>query len=266
MIAGGKTDHLMRIKGLNQLHKHIPELNTPLGVLRVFFLPVILLLLVPFILDSRIIRWPVWTLIVEITFGTVGFILVYLFIHLKGNFIARFGSSSYSKAASWFGYPGVAIIAVVVARIGTIPGPEIPRFGLFILLPILGWVLIVIGGILSLRAVLTFGLDYLVMLYVYFPEESQLVNHKIYNILRHPAYAGLRCMAIGLALLNGNWYAYVCALIFALGLWAWVHWVEEKELIDRFGPSYIDYRQHVPAFFPHLNDLRGFFEFLILGR
>ena len=104
------------------------------------------------------------------------------------------------------------------------------------------------------------------MLYVYFPEESRLVDHKIYNILRHPAYASVQRIAIGLALLNGNWFALASALIFALGLWGWVRLVEERELIERFGPAYVEYRQLVPVFWARRRDLKGFFEFLVVGR
>jgi protein-S-isoprenylcysteine O-methyltransferase Ste14 len=92
------------------------------------------------------------------------------------------------------------------------------------------------------------------------------VEHKIYNVLRHPAYAAAQRIAFGLSLLNGSWFALACALIFALGLWGWVHLVEEKELIERFGPAYVKYRQRVPAFWPRLRELKGFFEFLIVGR
>jgi protein-S-isoprenylcysteine O-methyltransferase Ste14 len=45
-----------------------------------------------------------------------------------------------------------------------------------------------------------------------------------------------------------------------------VRLVEEKELVKRFGPAYSEYRQRVPAFWPRLGDLKGFFEFLISGR
>ena len=114
-------------------------------------------------------------------------------------------------------------------------------------------------------AVLVFGIDNLTMLYVYFPEESQLVNHRIYTILRHPAYSAVQYIAFGLALLNGNWFALACALIIAFGLWGWVRLVEEKELIERFGQAYVEYRQHVPPFLPRLRDLGGFFGFLIAG-
>jgi protein-S-isoprenylcysteine O-methyltransferase Ste14 len=68
-----------------------------------------------------------------------------------------------------------------------------------------------------------------------------------------------------LALLNGTWFALTCVLIFMLGLWGWVRLVEEKELLERFGPSYAEYRRRVPAFWPRPRDLGRFFKFLITG-
>jgi protein-S-isoprenylcysteine O-methyltransferase Ste14 len=255
----------MNIQGLGQLRKYIPDLNTPLGVMRVFLLPVTLFLLVTAALNTASHTWPVWPLVGEVALGSLGFLLLYLFVQHKDNFKARFGPLAYSQAARWLGFPGVAIISAVVARIRYIPGPEIPHQWWHIAVPALGWVLIAVGALLALRAVQTFGADYLVMLYVYFPEESHLVDRKIYTVLRHPAYAALQQITFALALLNGNWFAIACALIFALGLWGWVRLVEEKELIERFGPAYIEYRQRVPAFWPRLRQLNGFFEFLMVG-
>lgn len=256
----------MNIKGLDQLRKQVPDLNTPIGVLRVFFLPILLILLVTALLTTENLTSTAWLLVGEIMFGGLGFLLVYLFFRYKNDFKAYFGPLAYSKAVNRFAFPGVAIISAVVARIRTIPGPEIPHYWWYIVLPALGWALIAVGALLFLRVVQTFGVDYLIMLYVYFPEESHLVDHKIYDILRHPAYAAAQRIAFGLALLNGNWFALACALIFALGLWGWVYLVEEKELTERFGPDYVEYRQRVPAFWPHLRDLKGFFEFLVVGR
>ncbi len=255
----------MNIKGLDQLRKHVPDFNTPVGVLCIFLLPILLILLITVLLTSEFFTSTVWILVGEILFGGLGFSMLYLFFRYKNDFKARFGPLAYSKAVRWFGFPGVAIIAAVVARIRSIPGPEILHYWGYNVLPVLGWVLIAVGLLLFLRTLHTFGVDYLIMLYVYFPEESHLVDHKIYNILRHPAYAAAQGIAFGLALLNGNWLALACALIFALGLWGWVRLVEEKELIERFGPSYIEYRRRVPAFWPRRRDLKGFFEFLIVG-
>ncbi len=256
----------MNIKGLGPLHKHLPDLNTPLGVLRFFLPSIILFFLISAFFTTQRLSWPFWQLIAEIVFGGIGFGLLYLFFRYKENFKARFGPLAYSKAASRFGFPGVTTIGTMIAHIRYLPGPAILHFGWTIILPVLGWVLIVLATLLGLRTVQIFGVDNLTMLYVYFPEESQLVNHKIYTILRHPAYTAVQYIAFGFALLNGSWIALACASVFSLGLWGWVRLVEENELIRRFGPSYVEYRRSVPAFWPRLRDLRGFFEFLIVGR
>jgi protein-S-isoprenylcysteine O-methyltransferase Ste14 len=44
-----------------------------------------------------------------------------------------------------------------------------------------------------------------------------------------------------------------------------LRFVEEKELIERFGQSYLDYRARVPAFWPRWRDLPIFFRFLLKG-
>jgi protein-S-isoprenylcysteine O-methyltransferase Ste14 len=193
--------------------------NTSLGVLRILFFPILLILLVTVLLTNKNLTSTVGLLAAEIMFGGLGFLWLYLFFRCKNDYKARFGPLAYSKAVSRFGFPGVAIISAVVARIRSMPGQEITHSWWYIVLPVWGWVLIAVGLLLFLRTLQIFGLDYLIMLYVYFPEESHLVDHKIYNILRHPAYAAAQRIALGLALLNGSWSALACALIFALGLW-----------------------------------------------
>ncbi len=255
----------MTIKGLDALRQHVPELNTPLGILWLLFWPIVLCLLVNvfFMIESH--AWPFWSLVGEIALGGLGFGWLNQFFRLKDDFEARFGPLAYSQAARRFGLPAVTLIATAVAHLRTLPGPAIPDGWWSIVLPVSGWGLIAAGTLLALRVVQAFGVDNLTMLYVYFPEESRLVSHKIYTVLRHPAYAAVQCLSFGLALLNGNWFALVGALSFALGLWGWVRLVEERELTERFGPAYATYRQQVPAFWPRLRDLKRLFEFLILG-
>lgn len=255
----------MELKGIRQLRRHLPELHTPLGILRLYAVPVLLYFLVSafFRLEDR--TSPFWLLDGEVVIGALGFALLYLFFRVRTAYKARYGPLAYSKAVGRFGYPAVGIIAAIVARIGTIPGPVIPHFRWYPALAVLGWILVVDGLVLFLRALQVFGLDNLTMLYVYFPEESQLVDHQVYSILRHPAYGAAQRIALGLALLNATWFALILAAIFMLGLWGWVRLVEEKELIERFGPSYADYRRRVPAFWPRPRDLGRFYKFLLAG-
>ncbi len=174
----------MNLNGLDQLRKHLPDLNTPLGILRFFLLPIILFFLITALFNTLRLTWPFGQVIAEIVLGGLGFGLLYLFFRHKQDFKTRFGPLAYRKAASRFGFPGVTIIATVVAHIRYLPGPQIPHYWWYIVLPALGWALIVAGALLGLRTVQIF----------------------------------------------------------------------------------IDYRKRVPAFWLRLGDLRGFFEFLIVGR
>lgn len=85
-------------------------------------------------------------------------------------------------------------------------------------------------------------------------------------MLRHPVYAGVLRVIIGLALLNGNANSIAFIFFAPLGLFSWVHLVEEKELLERFGDSYADYRKRVPAFWPRVRGLGKFFSFLVTGK
>jgi protein-S-isoprenylcysteine O-methyltransferase Ste14 len=119
---------------------------------------------------------------------------------------------------------------------------------------------------LWIRSVFAFGADNLALLYVYHPEEGKIINSSIYSILRHPVYAGVLRVGIGLALLNGNANAIAFAILMPLGFTGWILLVEEKELIERFGQSYLDYRKHTPAFWPQLHNMGKFIIFLLTGK
>jgi len=41
------------------------------------------------------------------------------------------------------------------------------------------------------RAISVFGIDYMAVVYLYFPEESEVIENETYSVLRHPTYAGL---------------------------------------------------------------------------
>jgi protein-S-isoprenylcysteine O-methyltransferase Ste14 len=114
-----------------------------------------------------------------------------------------------------------------------------------------------------LRSVQTFGLDYMAVIYLYFPEESHVQDHAIYSVLRHPAYTGFIVLGLGGTFAAGTLYALVFLIMLVLTFYTHVHFVEEKELLERFGPSYKEYMQKVPAFFVKPNNWGVLLEFLL---
>ncbi|MFW9964868.1 MAG: methyltransferase family protein [Candidatus Sifarchaeia archaeon] len=143
------------------------------------------------------------------------------------------------------------------------------------LLPILGivpevelWLRMILSGILLLlglltvrSAILTFGVDYMAVVYLYFPEESEIQNHEIYSIIRHPTYLG--GILLGTAALFFRFSVYsiliglMVILVFRLQIWK-----EEKELVERFGEGYIEYRKKVPALLVRPSKIKSYFKFL----
>ncbi|MGE5221725.1 MAG: hypothetical protein ACM3PY_04765, partial [Omnitrophica WOR_2 bacterium] len=153
----------MSIKGLDQLRKHLPDFNNPFGILRLLLVPILSFFLAAALLTAAGLIGPVLTMVVAILLDGLAFFLLYLFVHYRKHFIARFGSLAYSIAASRLAYPAVAIISAVVARIRSIPGPGFPNFWGDAVLPVLGWALIASGLLLFLRTIQIFGVDNLVM-------------------------------------------------------------------------------------------------------
>lgn len=124
---------------------------------------------------------------------------------------------------------------------------------------------IIVGMIVVSRALKIFGIDYMGLVYIYYPEESTLQNHEIYSVLRHPTYHTLMLFSIGSIFLRCSIYSIIYFVIFIIGIKVHLKFVEEKELIQRFGESYINYKKKVPALLVRRKDLGKYFHFLFKG-
>jgi protein-S-isoprenylcysteine O-methyltransferase Ste14 len=79
-------------------------------------------------------------------------------------------------------------------------------------------------------------------------EKSNLITSGIYKYSRHPRYVEYPLWFLGLGLILRYWFLILFSVYIFIGLWA-ASYFEEKELIKRFGNSYIEYRKKVPRFF-----------------
>lgn len=82
-------------------------------------------------------------------------------------------------------------------------------------------------------------------------KESKLVTTGIYKYVRHPQYIGFLLLTLGMLL---EW-----PTIFTVLLWpvlVVVYWrlakEEDKEIEERFGKEFQEYKRRVPGFIPHL--------------
>jgi protein-S-isoprenylcysteine O-methyltransferase Ste14 len=111
-----------------------------------------------------------------------------------------------------------------------------------------GFALIAVEGYLLVRVERELGSRRLVG-HAEITGTGEMFSGGLYAHVRHPRYAGMFCALIGAALLVGTpllWTVLVLWAPFALI----VIRLEEMELAARFGPSYEEYRNRVPAFLP----------------
>jgi protein-S-isoprenylcysteine O-methyltransferase Ste14 len=254
----------MKFKGIDTLTTHVPELNSKGGKVRIALYMMFLFTLVTvyFIITDRI---PTWSIDSQIIIITLGFIVMSLFFSRKKAYKERYKELAYHNAFAHYAIPGLAINMAAITHAGYMNGPFVPPGWWTVVFFTLGWFTLCIGAILWIRSIFTFGADNLAWLYVYYPEEGKIIDSSIYSILRHPVYAGLLRIGIGLALLNGNANAVAFAILLPLGFTGWVQLVEEKELMERFGEAYRDYRKRTPAFWLRPSDLGKFFTFIFTG-
>jgi len=255
----------MKHNGMDILSRHVPELKSASGRAGIVFYAVILFTLttIYFIVTDHI---PTWSIDSQIIVISLGFLIMSLFFSRKQAYKEKHKELAYRNAFAHYGMPGLALILSAIAHAGYMNGPFIPQGWWTIVFFLAGWFMLCIGALLWIRSVFELGADNLALLYVYHPGEGKVIDSNIYSILRHPVYAGVLRVGIGLALLNGNANAIAFAILMPLGFTGWIRLVEEKELIERFGQSYLDYRKRTPAFWPRLRDFGAFFKFLLTGR
>ncbi|MFW9788602.1 MAG: methyltransferase [Candidatus Thorarchaeota archaeon] len=126
---------------------------------------------------------------------------------------------------------------------------------------IVSGVFLILGALTVRSAILTFGIDYMAVVYLYFPEESELQNHEIYSVIRHPTYLGGILLGLAGLFFSISIYSILLALLVILVFRLQI-WKEEIELVDRFGEGFIEYRKSVPALLVRPSKIRAYFRFL----
>lgn len=205
----------------------------------------------------------------------IGFSLVYQMWAKKELMKAKYGPLAYNHIFP-LGFFGVSSILSISIYLFINYWSFSPAFWMdsplrfLTVSPDIFWLKLILASIFALtgltmiiRALQTFGLDYMAVVYLYFPEESKIQKHKIYSVLRHPTYAGALMIALGGMFFTLTIYSVIFFIVLLSGFYIHIHFVEEKELLTRFGKSYKEYMKKVPAFFVRLNKIGVLINFLL---
>ena len=213
----------------------------------------------------------------------LGFLSVFTVWRNRAKYKGKYEEKAYQKALK-FGAVGVTLVITVMIH-SFLPFDVLAQYtenstiSVFLSTPIdeliLGFtsIFFVVRIALSLfflllafltiyRAITVFGIDYMVLVYLYYPEESEIQESEIYSVLRHPTYHALLLWYTASLFFRFSIYSFAYFFIFFVGIKAHLKFVEEKELIQRFGEGYKNYRKEVPALHVRFRDLWKYFRFL----
>lgn len=298
IISSKKTKKflkIMHIKGIEKLREKLPGYPGKeiifLMMFPIFSFLIGLGFLVFFLMLPRIYPdipllitiEPILPILGALIIGITALLLVFTVWNKRIKYKIKFKEKAYQKVIR-YGFSGIALLFAYIVYayipIELLPiGPPVNEIttlfstSLLSFIPLFNTiepifrligslVFVIIGLLMIRRSFLTFGIDYMAVVYLYYPEESELQNHEIYSILRHPTYSAALTLSIGTIFARFSLYSISFSVIFAIGLLIHIRLVEEKELIERFGDSYIKYRKKVPAFVVRPKNLGKFFKFL----
>jgi protein-S-isoprenylcysteine O-methyltransferase Ste14 len=112
----------------------------------------------------------------------------------------------------------------------------------------IGITLIVAGVVVRWIAILTLQRYFTVNVVI--QEGHELIDRRIYAVVRHPAYSGTILSFIGLGFAFQNWLSLALILVFVLLGFSYRIRVEEQVLIAHFGDRYRDYARRTKRLIP----------------
>ncbi len=153
--------------------------------------------------------------------------------------------------AEMFGLPLSIYIISSLIGVSDIPGSDNLRFVLIGTTPIQLFFVLVAILLLSIGFLLM-GIGW----YKIYNAKDSLVTNNIYAYVRHPQYLGLLMITLGLLV----WWPTIVILIMWPILCIMYYFLakrEEKEMINKFGSEYLQYKQKVNMFIPIRKSIRN---------
>jgi protein-S-isoprenylcysteine O-methyltransferase Ste14 len=128
---------------------------------------------------------------------------------------------------------------------------HLPRFVLTPVSLILGILLIILGWLFAnwtvkVQYALGKGTP------IPFIATQRLVIKGPYKYCRNPMTLGTMMVYLGVAIWLGSLSGLALALIYPVGILIYIKLIEEKELEDRFGSEYVEYKKKTPFLIPRL--------------
>jgi len=89
---------------------------------------------------------------------------------------------------------------------------------------------------------------------------QKLIVKRPYTYCRNPMTLGTTAFYLGIAMWTGSLSALGLSLIYPIGILIYIKLFEEKELEERFGFEYLEYKRKTPFLIPRFRNSGGLFD------
>jgi protein-S-isoprenylcysteine O-methyltransferase Ste14 len=131
------------------------------------------------------------------------------------------------------------------------PGLHLPKFYYGLINPVIGLLFIVFGWLFAnwtVKVQFSLGRGTPIPLMA----TQKLIIKRPYNYCRNPMTLGTTIFYLGVAIWLGSFSAVGLGLIYPVGILIYIKLIEEKELEERFGSEYLEYKERTPFLIPRL--------------
>jgi protein-S-isoprenylcysteine O-methyltransferase Ste14 len=128
---------------------------------------------------------------------------------------------------------------------------QLPNFRHGLINPVIGFVFMVAGWLFAnwtVKVQFTVGKGTPIPLMA----TQKLIVKGPYTYCRNPMTLGTDLFYLGIAIWLGSLSAIGLGLIYPVGILIYIKLIEEKELEERFGSEYLDYKKRIPFLIPRL--------------
>ena len=128
---------------------------------------------------------------------------------------------------------------------------RLPRFRYGLINPVIGLVFMVVGWLFAnwtVRVQFTEGKGTPIPLMA----TQKLIVKGPYTYCRNPMTLGTAIFYLGVAMWPGSISAVGLGLIYSVGILIYIKLIEERELEERFGSEYLEYKKSTPFLIPSL--------------
>jgi len=128
---------------------------------------------------------------------------------------------------------------------------HLPKFRYGMINPVIGLMFMVVGWLFANWAVkvqFSLGKGTPIPLMA----TQKLIIKAPYTYSRNPMTLGTAIFYLGIAIWLGSFSAIGLSLVYPIGILIYIKLVEEKELEERFGSEYLDYKRRTPFLMPRL--------------